>query len=185
MEHDTQVWEILQKSRYIDLAELSKLNPSHVELAPVNPEVFELVDESLILSNLSADVIDFARNETEKYRTEYSVLLCGRWYDGVISLNEPHMEKGEAYNATFSYGQCKRAERVLRSHSGEVVYGHTHVRRGSNYRCFSLDDLAYLVERAISTQRNTYGLLITCDDIVAVRFDRTHNEFYRVNIHFC
>lgn len=64
MGYNTQVWEVLQRSKYIDVDELSKLNPIDIGKAPVNPEQFEFSgEEVIILTNLINDVSCDASNQ--------------------------------------------------------------------------------------------------------------------------
>lgn len=181
MGYNNKVWRALQKSRHIDVDKLKELNPVNVECAPVNPEVFEASSEKIIITSLVNDVLNFAKDETEKHRTECAVLLCGKKHSPFIYLTDPYMERGEAYSASYSTDQMKCAGQTIKF-GGEVCYAHTHVTRGSSYKCFSVNDLAYLVTQALNAHRDAYGMLITSDGTMAIKFDHIRSEFYRVEI---
>ena len=184
MEYNSQVWEMLERSQHIDIDQLSQSHPKDIGKAPINSNEFDRLEERLIVTLPASDAVNFVREKTEQFVIEYSLMLYGKTVDSnaTIVLKDFYLAEGSAAGASFSRQQRSFTRKVLKEWNSEAIYGHTHVARSNCYNCFSVDDLAYLTMRAINTQRNTYGLLITREQTIAIKFDLARCEFYRVNI---
>ena len=176
-----QYLEVVQKSKNFP----RDINPAiqkDVKLYPVSPEIFDVLNEELVIKGSALDGVRYVRSATEEYRKEYILVLYGEQRGDLISFRDCSLAEGKDYCASFQKEQLYLAKKTYRKRNGEVVYAHTHVARGVSYNCFSVNDLVFLVKQAYINNRDVYAILITKDGIVAVKYSLTKNEFFRVRI---
>ncbi|MBQ8299118.1 MAG: hypothetical protein IJX99_04520 [Clostridia bacterium] len=177
--------EVLTKCRNYP-KDMSLGIPGKPELFPVSPHEFRNLCEGIALTGCTVDAVHSLQTMTERYKHEYTLVLYGNTSEDLDTLfmKEYCLNPGRKGEANFSYQQLDQVKRTLRKRGGEVVYAHTHIACGTQYNCFSLNDLKYLIRRAYITNRDTYGLLITKDGFSPIKYSIQENEFFRIQILF-
>lgn len=176
--------EVLLKCRNYP-KDMSRGIPGKSELFPVSPHEFRSLCEGIALTGCTIDAVQSLQMMTERYKQEYTLVLYGTSSDNdTLFMSEYCLNPGREGEANFTFQQIEHAKRILKKRKGEVVYAHSHPARGTQYNCFSLNDLKYLIRRAYLTNRDTYGLLITKDGFSPIKYSIQENEFFRIQMLF-
>lgn len=159
--------------------------PGKPELFPVSPHGFRNLCEGIALTGCTVDAVHSLQTMTERYKQEYTLVLYGESSESdTLFMKDYCLSPGREGEANFNFQQIEHVKRTLKRKHGEVVYAHTHPACGTQYNCFSLNDLKYLIRRAYITNRDTYGLLITKDGFSPIKYSIQENEFFRIQILF-
>lgn len=157
--------------------------------APVPKALFdESAEESVTLDIAAMGVIKYISDDAEQTRRSYTLLMAGNRdaQNNIFLSRDFWLQKHPIHTGCFTSEQRKMAYQVLKHDKNatkEVVYAVTHKNRDSD---FWYEDLYYLVQRALNTGRNTYGMVIAQGKdnkeptLQVVKYDLTLREFLRV-----
>lgn len=77
----------------------------------------------------------------------------------------------------------EKAEEILKDPDGEVIYCFSNPNSdGKKKASFSYEEIAFLIEKAMSQGRNTYGLLVARNYEILVKYNYAESKFYKVRL---
>lgn len=153
-----------------------------IRLLPISPDGFTMISEELVIMGSAVDAIAYVQTSTERLYREHTLVFYGEQRMASSFLRDYSIAVGEENSATFQKEQLKEAKKTYKKSDGAVVYAHSHVGNGDNYNCFSVSDLLFLIRQAVVNKRDVYGMLITKDGAIPVKYSYAKNEFYRIRI---
>ena len=189
MATDAQIEELLSSCKSLPtLKECRAMNPLHPEKAPVDASKFPLATTPRMIFCAHTDyaIRTFVLQQARETGCEATLLLIGdkNLFTGTVTFRDFHAERGKRYSAVFSKEAMNKAISAWKAPSKEVVFAHSHVSGTSCYNMFSLEDLKLLMRMALTAMRDTYGMLVTEDTMLLVKYELATNRFYRVNFEF-
>ncbi len=176
-----QYIEVIKECRNFP-REIKKYSEKDFKLYPISPKDFDVSAEKVLIKGSAVDAIRYVQTVTEKYRKEYTLVLYGERRNELMRFGDYSIAEGMTMSASFQKEQLRMAKKTYKNRNGEVIYAHTHVARGVNYNCFSVNDLLFLIKQALQNKRDTYALLITKDGVIPVKYSIMKNEFFRIHI---
>lgn len=153
-----------------------------IRLLPVYPDEFKMTQDKLVIQRSAIDAIAYVQDATERLEQEHSLVLYGEHRDGAIELRDYSIAVGDVTSVCFRPEQMKMAKKTYKQENGEVVFAHTHVAKGTNYNFFSVSDLLFLIKQAARNKRDVYGMLISKDGAIPIKYSYVRNEFFRVHV---
>ncbi len=172
--------ELITRSKHFPRSLNGKF-PTRPEYFSVDPKEFEVRWKPKIgFSIIANEGIQIVKAQTEEFKREYSIVLFGLKEANGYYFESFHIQQAGKMDAYYNTKQRMQMEERLKTPGGEVLYGHSHVARGTAYNKFSLTDLNFYVKRAIETERDVYAILITKDGYSVVMYSYKEREFFRV-----
>ena len=176
----TQSEVLLTKSKYYPRA-LKGIFPTRPEFFSVDPSNFEtLRGKRMDFSVVISEGIKTVADQTEQYGREYSIMFYGENTPYGYYFDNFFAQRAMREGAFYTPKQKAWTDKCLSRRKGEVIYGHTHVAKGSVYNKFSLTDLNYYIKRSLETKRDVYAMLITKDGYTIIMYSYKEHEFFRV-----
>ncbi|MBQ6860383.1 MAG: hypothetical protein IJO08_01895 [Clostridia bacterium] len=173
--------ELITRSKHFPRSLNGKF-PTRPEYFSVDPKEFEIRWKPKVgFSIIANEGIQIVKAQTEEFKREYSIVFYGlKESDNGYYFDSFHIQQAGKTDAYYNAKQKRETEERLKLPGGEVIYGHSHVARGSAYNKFSLTDLNYYVKRSIETGRDIFAILITKDGYTLVMYSYKEREFFRV-----
>lgn len=171
---------LLTQSKYYPRA-LKGTFPTRPEFFSVDPSKFDIrVGTRMDFSVVISEGIKTVAEQTEEYGREYSIMFYGEDTPHGYYFDNFYAQRAMSAGAFYTPKQKAWTDKCLARKKGEVIYGHTHVAKGSVYNNFSLTDLHYYIKRALETKRDVYAMLITKDSYTIIMYSYKEHEFFRV-----
>ncbi len=176
-----QYFEVLRQSKNFP-RDFDVTTQKDIRLYPICPDDFPMISEQLVIMKSAIDAVFYVQTATEQQSKEHTLVLYGERSLDSGFFRDYSITVGDKKSAVFQQEQMREAKKFYKKANGEVVYAHSHVSEGENYNCFSVSDLLFLIKQAVANKRDVYGMLISKDGAIPVKYSYAKNEFFRIKI---
>jgi hypothetical protein len=176
-----QYFEVFRQSKNFP-RNFDAVTQKDIRLQPICPDDFPMISEELVVMGSAIDAIAYVQSATERLSREHTLVFGGERRMASCFLSDYSIAVGEKKSAVFQKDQMREVKKTYKKANGEIVFAHSHVGEGENYNCFSVSDLLFLIKQAITNQRDVYGMLVTKDGAIPIKYSYARNEFFRIRI---
>ena len=176
-----QYFEVFRQSKNFP-RNFNASSQKDIRLYPICPDDFPMISEELVIIGSAVDAIAYVQDATERLSREHTLVYGGERRVASCFLSDYSIAVGENKSAVFQKDQMREAKKTYKKENGEVVFAHSHVAEGDNYNCFSVSDLLFLIKQAVINQRDVYGMLVSKDGAIPIKYSYAENEFFRIRI---